>query len=231
MLGLPSVWLLREGLAGQITGLLIMGRPCCAMPPSRRRHCRRCSRPWCGTPGWPGVQPGGLDLLAGTSPTIIEAAVTTTDNLTGWVTLVAAGVIGLVTVYSPAGAAARRCRGPAAVIHRRGTDESRTSRSARRRMSGTWAVEQGAEKEKAAEKEPDAPSGAAGRGGAHAAAVLGEAQTKGRATAGRPRPVVVRTRARALRWRAPAARPPTSIVGVPDSRAWESSGISGLVSG
>ena len=97
--GLPAVWLLREGLLGQIAGLLMMGAilVCfAAVAPSTL----------------PALFPtmvryGGLgvtfnlavSLFAGTAPTIIEAAVTTTGNL-DWpgYYLVGAGVVGVLAV-------------------------------------------------------------------------------------------------------------------------------------
>ena len=98
VLGLPSVWLLREGLVGQVFGLLIMGFTLlcfAAVTPSTL----------------PALFPtmiryGGLAIIfnifvsvfAGTAPTVIGVAVTTTGNL-DWpgYYLIGAGVIGLVS--------------------------------------------------------------------------------------------------------------------------------------
>lgn len=98
--GLPAVWLLREGLFGQITGLLIIGMclTCfAAVAPSTL----------------PALFPTmiryasvavifnlSVSLFAGTAPTIIEAATTATGNL-DWpgYYLVAAGVVGAVSTY------------------------------------------------------------------------------------------------------------------------------------
>jgi MHS family proline/betaine transporter-like MFS transporter len=117
VLGLPSVWLLREGLTGQIIGLLIMGGSLvcfAAVAPSTL----------------PALFPtliryGGLavtfnvavSLFAGTAPTIIEAAVTTTGNL-DWpgYYLVAAGVIGVLSVYFIKESAGKPLAGAAALI-------------------------------------------------------------------------------------------------------------------
>jgi MFS transporter, MHS family, proline/betaine transporter len=100
VLGLPSVWLMREGITGQIVGLLIMGGilVCfAAVTPSTL----------------PALFPtlvryGGLAVafniavsaFAGTAPTIIETAVTTTGNL-DWpgYYLIGAGVIGVITLH------------------------------------------------------------------------------------------------------------------------------------
>ncbi|WP_433869198.1 MFS transporter [Saccharopolyspora sp. CA-218241] len=100
LLGLPAVWLLREGLLGQIAGLLIIGM--CLL---------------CFAAVSPSTLPAlfptmirysslavifnlSVSLLAGTAPTIIEAAVTATGNL-DWpgYYLVGAGVVGVVTTY------------------------------------------------------------------------------------------------------------------------------------
>jgi MHS family proline/betaine transporter-like MFS transporter len=117
VLGLPSVWLLREGLTGQILGLLIMGGSLvcfAAVAPSTL----------------PALFPtliryGGLavtfnlavSLFAGTAPTIIEAAVTTTGNL-DWpgYYLVAAGVIGVLSVYFIKESAGKPLAGATALI-------------------------------------------------------------------------------------------------------------------
>lgn len=99
VLGLPSVWLLRQGLLGQLGGLSLMGASLvcfAAVAPS----------------ALPALFPtlvryGGLaltfnlsiSLFAGTAPTVIAAATTATGNL-DWpgYYLVAAGVIGVVSV-------------------------------------------------------------------------------------------------------------------------------------
>jgi MFS transporter, MHS family, proline/betaine transporter len=99
VLGLPAVWLLRQGLLGQLGGLLLMGAALvcfAAVAPSTL----------------PALFPtlvryGGLaltfnvavSLFAGTAPTVIAAATTATGNL-DWpgYYLVAAGLVGLVTV-------------------------------------------------------------------------------------------------------------------------------------
>ncbi|GGI87178.1 proline/betaine transporter [Saccharopolyspora subtropica] len=98
LLGLPSVWLLREGPPDQLLGLLIMGFALlcfAAVTPS----------------ALPALFPtfvryGGLAIIfnvfvsafAGTAPTVIGFAVTTTGNL-DWpgYYLIGAGVIGLVS--------------------------------------------------------------------------------------------------------------------------------------
>ncbi|MCX2733811.1 MFS transporter [Saccharopolyspora sp. NFXS83] len=98
--GLPAVWLLREGLAGQVAGLLIMGMSLvcfAAVSPSTL----------------PALFPTmirysslavifnlAVSLFAGTAPTIIEAAVTATGNL-DWpgFYLVGAGVIGVISTH------------------------------------------------------------------------------------------------------------------------------------
>ncbi|MBC3190442.1 MFS transporter [Pseudonocardia sp. C8] len=164
VLGLPSVWLLREGLAGQITGLLIMGATLlcfAAVTPSTLPALFPTMVRYAGL-GL--VFNLAVSIFAGTSPTIIEAAVTTTDNL-DWpgYFLVAAGVIGLVTVYYLPEPAGKALPGAQPLYF---TDEAPDESlyepvGASSQPSGTRAVEQGAEKEKAAEKEPDAPSGAA----------------------------------------------------------------------
>ena len=99
VLGLPSVWLLRQGLGGQLAGLVLMGASLvcfAAVAPSTL----------------PAMFPtlvryGGLALtfnvsvsvFAGTAPTVIAAATTATGNL-DWpgYYLVAAGVVGVVSV-------------------------------------------------------------------------------------------------------------------------------------
>ncbi|MEQ3553014.1 MFS transporter [Pseudonocardia nematodicida] len=100
VLGLPAVWLLREGLLGQVVGLLILGGTLvcfAAVAPSTL----------------PAMFPtmiryGGLSVtfnvfvsvFAGTAPTIIETAVITTGNL-DWpgYYLIGAGVIGVISVF------------------------------------------------------------------------------------------------------------------------------------
>jgi MHS family proline/betaine transporter-like MFS transporter len=117
VLGLPAVWLLREGLAGQVLGLLIMGGALvcfAAVAPSTL----------------PALFPtliryGGLaitfnlavSIFAGTAPTIIETAVTTTGNL-DWpgYYLVGAGVIGVLSVYFIKESAGRPLAGAAPLI-------------------------------------------------------------------------------------------------------------------
>lgn len=107
LLGLPSVWLLRAGLPGQVLGLLIMGFALlcfAAVTPSTL----------------PALFPtfiryGSLAIIfnvfvsafAGTAPTVIGVAVTTTGNL-DWpgYYLIGAGVVGLVSTLflkEPAG--------------------------------------------------------------------------------------------------------------------------------
>ena len=99
VLGLPSVWLLRQGFGGQLAGLVLMGASLvcfAAVAPSTL----------------PAMFPtlvryGGLALtfnvsvsvFAGTAPTVIAAATTATGNL-DWpgYYLVAAGVVGVVSV-------------------------------------------------------------------------------------------------------------------------------------
>ncbi|TKG70566.1 MFS transporter [Prauserella endophytica] len=108
LLGLPSVWLLQSGLAGQIAGLLIMGFALvcfAAVTPSTL----------------PSLFPtfiryGSLAIIfnvfvsavAGTAPTVIGVGVTATGNL-DWpgYYLIGAGVIGLISTLflrEPAGA-------------------------------------------------------------------------------------------------------------------------------
>ena len=117
VLGLPSVWLLREGLTGQILGLLIMGGSLvcfAAVAPSTL----------------PALFPtiiryGGLavtfnlavSLFAGTAPTIIETAVTTTGNL-DWpgYYLIGAGVIGVFSLYFIKESAGKPLAGAAPLI-------------------------------------------------------------------------------------------------------------------
>ncbi|MCD2188168.1 MFS transporter [Actinomycetospora soli] len=97
--GLPSVWLLRQGLAGQVGGLLLMGT--CLL-------CFAAVAPSTLPAVFPTlVRYGGLALtfnvavsvFAGTSPTAIAALTTWTGNLdwAGWF-LVGAGVVGIVSV-------------------------------------------------------------------------------------------------------------------------------------
>jgi MHS family proline/betaine transporter-like MFS transporter len=109
VLGLPSVWLLRQGPAGQVAGLLVMGGALlcfAAVAPSTL----------------PALFPtliryGSLAIIfnvavsavAGTAPTAISAAVAVTGNL-DWpgYYLVGAGVVGLVSTWflrEPAGRA------------------------------------------------------------------------------------------------------------------------------
>jgi len=114
VLGLPSVWLLRTGLTGQVLGLLIMGFALlcfAAVTPSTL----------------PALFPtmiryGSLAIIfnimvsafAGTAPTIIGVAVTTTGNL-DWpgYYLIGAGVIGLVSVSFLKESAGQRLPGAA----------------------------------------------------------------------------------------------------------------------
>ncbi|MBC9725255.1 MFS transporter [Streptomyces sp. TRM68367] len=114
VLGLPSVWLLRAGLTGQVLGLLIMGFALlcfAAVTPSTL----------------PALFPtmiryGSLAIIfnvivsafAGTAPTIIGVAVTTTGNL-DWpgYYLIGAGVIGLVSVLFLKESAGQRLPGAA----------------------------------------------------------------------------------------------------------------------
>lgn len=99
-LGLPSIWLMREGLIGQVIGLLIMGGTLV---------CFAAVAPSTLPASFPTmVRYGGLgvvfnlfvSLFAGTAPTIIETAVITTGNL-DWpgYYLVGAGLIGVVSVF------------------------------------------------------------------------------------------------------------------------------------
>ncbi|ANY07894.1 MFS transporter [Pseudonocardia sp. HH130630-07] len=100
VLGLPAVWLVRGGLPGQVVGLLIMGSilvcfaaVCPSTLPAQFPTM---------------VRYGGLgvvfnlfvSIFAGTAPTIIETAVTTTGNL-DWpgYYLMAAGAVGVVSVF------------------------------------------------------------------------------------------------------------------------------------
>ncbi|MDA3625494.1 MFS transporter [Saccharopolyspora sp. WRP15-2] len=107
LFGLPSVWLLQTGLAGQVTGLLIMGFALlcfAAVTPSTLPTL---------FPTF--IRYGSLAIIfnvfvsafAGTAPTIIGVAVTTTGNL-DWpgYYLIGAGAIGLVSTLflkEPAG--------------------------------------------------------------------------------------------------------------------------------
>ncbi|MBQ6642560.1 MAG: MFS transporter [Saccharopolyspora sp.] len=99
-LGLPAVWLLREGLVGQIVGLLLIGMPLMcfaavspstlpALFPTMIRYSSLAV-----------IFNVSVSLFAGTAPTIIEAAATTTGNL-DWpgYYLVGAGVVGLVSTH------------------------------------------------------------------------------------------------------------------------------------
>ncbi len=115
--GLPVVWLMREGLIGQIVGLLLLGSMLvcfAAVAPSTL----------------PALFPtliryGGLAVtfnlavsaFAGTAPTIIETAVTTTGDL-DWpgYYLIAAGVIGLVSVSFLEESAGRPLAGAAPLL-------------------------------------------------------------------------------------------------------------------
>jgi MHS family proline/betaine transporter-like MFS transporter len=117
VLGLPSVWLMREGITGQIVGLLIMGGilVCfAAVTPSTL----------------PALFPtlvryGGLAVafnmavsaFAGTAPTIIETAVTTTGNL-DWpgYYLIGAGVVGVMTLHFIKESAGKPLAGAAPLI-------------------------------------------------------------------------------------------------------------------
>lgn len=114
VLGLPAIWLMREGILGQIAGLLIIGGALvcfAAVAPSTL----------------PALFPtliryGGLavtfnvavSLFAGTAPTIIETAVTTTGNL-DWpgYYLIGAGVVGVLSVVFLAESADRPLAGAA----------------------------------------------------------------------------------------------------------------------
>ncbi|MBC3190449.1 MFS transporter [Pseudonocardia sp. C8] len=100
VLGLPSVWLVQHGLAGQVVGLLIMGATLL---------CFAAVAPSTLPAQFPTlIRYGGLgvtfnvfvSLFAGTAPTVIEAAVTATGNL-DWpgYYLVGAGVVGVVSVW------------------------------------------------------------------------------------------------------------------------------------
>ncbi|MEJ2885775.1 MFS transporter [Actinomycetospora aeridis] len=97
--GLPAVWLLRQGLLGQLGGLALIGG--CLV-------CFAAVAPSTLPALFPTlVRYGGLaltfnvavSLFAGTAPTVIAAATTATGNL-DWpgYYLVAAGVVGLVSV-------------------------------------------------------------------------------------------------------------------------------------
>ena len=114
VLGLPAVWLLRQGVLGQLGGLVLLGASLvcfAAVAPSTL----------------PAMFPtlvryGGLaltvnvsiSLFAGTAPTVIAAATTATGNL-DWpgYYLVAAGVVGLVSVFFLTESAGRPLAGAA----------------------------------------------------------------------------------------------------------------------
>ncbi|RRO14143.1 MFS transporter [Saccharopolyspora rhizosphaerae] len=100
LLGLPAVWLLREGIAGQALGLLIVGLclVCFAAVspstlPALFPTMIRCS-------SLAVIFNLSVSLFAGTAPTIIEAAVTATGDL-DWpgYYLVGAGVVGIVATH------------------------------------------------------------------------------------------------------------------------------------
>jgi MFS transporter, MHS family, proline/betaine transporter len=99
VLGLPSVWLLRAGLAGQFAGLLMMGlilvcfaavvpSTLPALFPTLVRHAALAV-----------TFTVFVSVFAGTAPTLIAAATTATGDL-DWpgYFLVAAGVVGLATL-------------------------------------------------------------------------------------------------------------------------------------
>ncbi|MBN9735518.1 MULTISPECIES: MFS transporter [unclassified Pseudonocardia] len=99
VLGLPAVWLMRDGLLGQTIGLLMVGTILA---------CFAAVAPSTLPAQFPTmVRYGGLgvvfnlfvSIFAGTAPTIIETAVTTTGDL-DWpgYYLVGAGVVGVVSV-------------------------------------------------------------------------------------------------------------------------------------
>ncbi|GAA4889274.1 MFS transporter [Actinomycetospora straminea] len=112
--GLPAVWLLRQGLAGQLGGLLLIGA--CLV-------CFAAVAPSTLPALFPTlVRYGGLaltfnvsvSLVAGTAPTVIAAATTATGNL-DWpgYYLVAAGVVGVVSVLFLTESAGRPLAGAA----------------------------------------------------------------------------------------------------------------------
>jgi MHS family proline/betaine transporter-like MFS transporter len=99
VLGLPSVWLLRAGLPGQFAGLLIMGLilVCfAAVVPSTLPALFPTLVRYAALAVTFNVF---VSVFAGTAPTVIAAATTATGNL-DWpgYYLVAAGVVGLVTL-------------------------------------------------------------------------------------------------------------------------------------
>ncbi|MFR9728015.1 MFS transporter [Saccharopolyspora sp. MS10] len=98
LLGLPAIWLLREGLLGQLAGLTIMGGSLVcfaavspstlpALFPTMIRYSSLAV-----------VFNLAVSLFAGTAPTIIEATTTATGNL-DWAGyfLIAAGIIGMIS--------------------------------------------------------------------------------------------------------------------------------------
>jgi MFS transporter, MHS family, proline/betaine transporter len=112
--GLPAVWLLRQGLLGQLAGLSLMGA--CLV-------CFAAVAPSTLPAMFPTlVRYGGLALtfnvavsvFAGTAPTVIAAATTATGNL-DWpgYYLVAAGVVGVVSVLFLTESAGRPLAGAA----------------------------------------------------------------------------------------------------------------------
>ena len=114
VLGLPSIWLMRHGLLGQAVGLLAMGAPLA---------CFAAVAPSTLPAQFPTlIRYGGLgvtfnvfvSLFAGTAPTVIETAVTTTGNV-DWpgYYLVAAGAVGVVSVLLVTESAGRPLAGAA----------------------------------------------------------------------------------------------------------------------
>ncbi|MHA6799650.1 MFS transporter [Bounagaea algeriensis] len=100
VLGLPAVWLLREGLLGQIAGLLIIGMSLMcfaavspsllpALFPTMLRYTSLAV-----------IFNVAVSVFAGTAPTIIETATTATGNL-DWpgYYLIAAGIIGVISTH------------------------------------------------------------------------------------------------------------------------------------
>ncbi|WP_017623818.1 MFS transporter [Nocardiopsis chromatogenes] len=100
LLGLPAVWLLREGLIGQIAGLLIMGTSLvcfAAVSPSTLPALLPTMVRYSGLAVIFNVS---VSVFAGTAPTVIEAATVATGDL-DWpgYYLVGAGVVGLASTF------------------------------------------------------------------------------------------------------------------------------------
>ncbi|WP_017537830.1 MULTISPECIES: MFS transporter [Nocardiopsis] len=98
VLGLPAVWLLREGLPGQIVGLLIMGTALVCFAAVSPSTLPALFPTMVRYSGLAVIFNASVSLFAGTAPTVIEAATVATGDL-DWpgYYLIGAGVIGLVS--------------------------------------------------------------------------------------------------------------------------------------